>query len=87
MYWRVNTAGELTLIEGAVFDAEANADSPWFITHDTDWDVSNDTPCTEEEYEALGSGYVRPESVIGGFVMTDYVEMMDMAEDTAEAAE
>ena len=36
--------GQLEIMQGIVFDAEADEKNPWFITYDEDWDVSNDTP-------------------------------------------
>ena len=35
--------GQLELMQGVVFNAEADENNPWFLTYDEDWDASNDT--------------------------------------------
>ena len=75
LYYHVNADGELLLIEGTVYDAEANADAPWYITHDTDWDVSNDTPCTEEDAAALQAGYTDVTDLDTGTSLLDFMQV------------
>ena len=45
--------GELQIMQGIAFDAEADAENPWFMTYDMDWDVSNDEPIDEDMADAL----------------------------------
>ncbi len=47
------TEGEFKVTQGIVFDAIANENAPWFMTHDLDWDVSNDTPIDENTATAV----------------------------------
>ena len=48
VYYLQLVDGEFTVTQGIIFDALANEESPWFMTYDLDWDVSNDTPIDEE---------------------------------------
>ena len=41
------TEGELVVTQGITYDAAANAENPWFMTYDADWDVTNDEPTDE----------------------------------------
>ena len=45
--------GEFKVTQGIVFDDIANENAPWFMTHDLDWDVSNDTPIDENTATAV----------------------------------
>ena len=45
--------GEFKVTQGVIFDALANEESPWFMTYDLDWDVSNDTPIHEDTANAV----------------------------------
>ena len=45
--------GEFSVTQGVIFDALANEESPWFMTYDLDWDVSNDTPIHEDSANAV----------------------------------
>ena len=51
--------GQLELMQGIIFNAEANENNPWFMTYDEDWDVSNDTPDTDGMAEAIIEAYAR----------------------------
>lgn len=75
LYHRVNANGEKMLIEGTVFDYEAAEGGPWFITHDTDWDVSNDKACTEDEAAALQEGYTDVTDLDTGLTLADFMEI------------
>ena len=75
LYYHISADGGLQLIEGIVYDAGANADAPWYITHDTDWDVSNDTPCTEEEAAALQAAYTDATDLNIGTSLEDFMEV------------
>ena len=44
---------ELVMQDGVIADYEVNAENPYFYTVDTDWDVTNDTPMSNEEAQAL----------------------------------
>ena len=45
--------GKLEVMQGIVFDAEADPENPWFMAYDLDWDVSNDEPIDEETANAI----------------------------------
>lgn len=45
--------GKFKVTQGVIFDALANEESPWFMTYDLDWDVSNDTPIDEDTANAI----------------------------------
>ena len=45
--------GKIEVVQGIVFDAMASEKEPWFLTHDLDWDVSNDEPIDEETAKAI----------------------------------
>ena len=45
--------GKFKVTQGVIFDALANEESPWFMTYDLDWDVSNDTPIHEDSANAV----------------------------------
>ena len=47
-YYMMLTEGQLQVTQGIVYDAEADAENPWFMTYDEDWDTSNDDPIDEE---------------------------------------
>lgn len=40
--------GALKVQQAIVFDAMADAENPWFMAYDEDWDTSNDSPVEEE---------------------------------------
>ena len=52
-YYMKLDKGELKVMQGVVFDAFANEKNPWFLTHDLDWDTSNDTPIDGETANAI----------------------------------
>ena len=56
---------KLEVVQGIVFDAFANEESPWFLTKDLDWDTSNDEAIDEETaveiQEAIRKGYTAPD--------------------------
>jgi hypothetical protein len=45
--------GKFEVMQGIVFDAEADEANPWFMAYDLDWDVSNDEPIDEEMANAI----------------------------------
>ena len=52
-YYMMLMDGKLEVMQGIVFDAEADAENPWFMTYDMDWDVSNDDPIDEDTANAI----------------------------------
>ena len=52
-YYLMLNEGKLEVVQGIVLDAMANAQNPWFLTYDMDWDVSNDEPIDEETAMAI----------------------------------
>lgn len=52
-YYMMLLEGELKVMQGILFDAEADAENPWFMTYDMDWDVSNDEPIDEDMANAI----------------------------------
>lgn len=57
MYYYRLQEGALSLVEGILFDATANADSPWFYTTDEDWNPGNDTEIDSESAMAVTDGH------------------------------
>ena len=51
--------GRLELMQGVVFNAEADEENPWFITYDEDWDVSNDTHDEDGIAELIVDAYAK----------------------------
>lgn len=49
--------GKLELTQGIIVNVEADAENPWFITYDEDWDVSNDTHDVEGVAESIIETY------------------------------
>lgn len=47
-YYLMLMEGELKVMQGIIFNAEADAENPWFMTYDMDWDASNDDPIDED---------------------------------------
>ena len=52
-YYLMLREGKLEVVQGIVFDALADEESPWFMTYDLDWDTSNDVPIDEATAEAI----------------------------------
>lgn len=71
-YYMKLEEGEFQIVQGILFDAFADEENPWFMTHDLDGDASNDTPIDEETantiLEANRQLYTAPEY----FPYTDY---------------
>ncbi len=53
VYFYTLSNGALYLAQGILVDYNANPNSPWYMTYDTDWDVSNDTPIDEATYNSI----------------------------------
>ena len=58
-YYYGLTPGQLKLMRGIVFNAEADENNPWFFTYDEDWDVSNDTQDVDGMAESIIEAYTR----------------------------
>ena len=58
-YYYTLSGGELELIQGVVFDGSVDENNPWYLTYDTDWDVSNDTHDTDGVAESLVEVYTK----------------------------
>ena len=52
-YYLMLEEGKFEVVQGIVFDAMADEENPWFLSHDLDWDVSNDEPIDEEMANAI----------------------------------
>ena len=52
-YYLMLNEGKFEVVQGIIFDAEANEQNPWFMTYDLDEDVSNDEPIDEETANAI----------------------------------
>ena len=52
-YYLMLNEGKLEVIQGILFDALADAENPWFMTYDLDWDTSNDEPIDEATANAI----------------------------------
>lgn len=47
-YYLMLNEGEFEVVQGILYNAEADAENPWFMTYDMDWDASNDEPIDED---------------------------------------
>ena len=52
-YYLMLNEGKLEVVQGIILDAIADEENPWFLTHDLDWDVSNDEPIDEATANAI----------------------------------
>lgn len=52
-YYLMLSDGELQVMQGIVFNAEADENNPWFMAFDMDWDASNDEAIDEETANAI----------------------------------
>ena len=72
-YYSLN-AGQLELMQGVVFNAEADEDNPWFLTYDEDWDVSNDTHDEDGIAESIIEAYARSYTTLEYIPFSEFVE-------------
>lgn len=56
-YYYSLVEGKLELTQGIIVNLEADAENPWFITYDEDWDVSNDTHDVDGMAESIIETY------------------------------
>ena len=52
-YYMMLIDGKLEVMQGILYNSEANAENPWFMTYDMDWDASNDEPIDEDMASAI----------------------------------
>lgn len=52
-YYLLLNEGKFEVVQGIVLDAMADAENPWFMTYDLDWDVSNDEHIDEATATAI----------------------------------
>ena len=52
-YYLMLLEGELNVMQGILYNSKADAQNPWFMTYDMDWDVSNDEPIDEDMANAI----------------------------------
>ena len=52
-YYLMLNEGKLDVIQGILYNSEADAENPWFMTYDMDWDASNDDPIDEDTAYAI----------------------------------
>ena len=58
-YYLMLNEGKFEVVQGILYNAEADAQNPWFMTYDMDWDASNDEPIDEDmAYAILDSNRV-----------------------------
>lgn len=58
-YYLMLSEGKLEVTQGILFDAFYNEANPWFMTHDLDWDASNDEPIDEDTANAIMESHRR----------------------------
>lgn len=58
-YYYSLVEGKLELTQGIIVNVEADAENPWFITYDEDWDVSNDTHDVDGMAESIVETYAK----------------------------
>ena len=52
-YYLMLNEGKLDVMQGIIYNAEADEQNPWFMTYDMDWDASNDEPIDEDTAYAI----------------------------------
>ena len=52
-YYLMLMDGKLEVMQGILYNYEADAENPWFMTYDMDWDASNDDPIDEDMAHAI----------------------------------
>lgn len=64
-YYYMVDGTEMKVVQAIVYDAAADAEHPWYMAYDDDWDVTNDTPVDEKMAKdiiaAYEAHYVLPE--------------------------
>ena len=52
-YYLMLIEGKFEVMQGIIYDAQADEENPWFMAYDLDWDVSNDEPIDEDTAYAI----------------------------------
>ena len=52
-YFMMLNEGKLDVMQGVIYNPNADAQNPWFMTYDLDWDASNDEPIDEDMAYAI----------------------------------
>ena len=52
-YYLMLIDGKLEVMQGVIYDAQADPENPWFMTYDMDGDISNDDPVDEDTATAI----------------------------------
>ena len=52
-YYLMLIDGKLEIMQGILYNSMADADNPWFMTYDMDWDTSNDEAIDEDMANAI----------------------------------
>lgn len=71
-YYYSLEAGQLKLVQGVVFNAEADENNPWFITYDEDWDVSNDSHDVDGIAESIIEASLRSYTTLEYIPFSEY---------------
>ena len=53
IYYMMLTEGKFEVMQGVIYNAEADDKNPWFMTYDMDWDAANDEPIDEDMAHAI----------------------------------
>ena len=52
-YYLMLNEGKFEVVQGILYNAQADEKNPWFLTYDLDWDAANDNPIDEETAYAI----------------------------------
>ena len=52
-YYLMLDEGKFEVMQGIIYNSEADEQNPWFMTYDMDWDASNDQPIDEDMAYAI----------------------------------
>jgi hypothetical protein len=52
-YYLMLNEGKFEVVQGILYNSEADEQNPWFLTYDLDWNASNDHPTDEETAYAI----------------------------------
>ena len=52
-YFLMLNEGKMDVMQGVIYNPKADAQNPWFMTYDLDWDASNDDPIDEDTAYAI----------------------------------
>ena len=52
-YYLMLNEGKFEVMQGIIYDAQADEENPWFMSYDLDWDTGNDEPIDEDTAYAI----------------------------------